>query len=165
MGAPEPDLELECEQRMQRALELGYRFLGHRDRTCQEICSHLLRKEVSEAEADAAVAELLRQGYLDDARFAQRFAEDRRALDGWGPDRIGRRLRELGVDPEHVEAALGVRDRDDELEAAVAVLQAKLRHPPTDDRERNRALGLLARRGYDLELAHEAIRALARARL
>ena len=46
---------------------------------------------------DAVVGELCEQGYLDDARFAQRFAEDRRRLDGWGAERIERRLRALGV--------------------------------------------------------------------
>ena len=43
------------------------------------------------------VAELREQGYLDDARFAQRFAEDRRTLDAWGAERIERRLRDAGV--------------------------------------------------------------------
>ena len=39
---------------------------------------------------DAVLGELCEQGYLDDARFAQRFAEDRRRLDGWGAERIER---------------------------------------------------------------------------
>lgn len=164
-GPPEPDPELAREERVQRALELGYRYLGHRDRTCQEMRTHLRRKEVREAEAEAAIETLIRQGYLDDARFAQRFAEDKRALDGWGAERITRRLRELGVEAEDVTAAVDARDREDELDAAIGILHAKLRRPPADDRERNRALGLLARRGYDLELAHEAIRAYDRARL
>ena len=38
------------------------------------------------------VAELRHLGYLDDARYAQRFAEDRRTLDAWGAERIERRL-------------------------------------------------------------------------
>ena len=39
---------------------------------------------------------LLEGSYLDDAAFARRFAEDRRNLDGWGSERIERRLAELG---------------------------------------------------------------------
>ena len=34
--------------------------------------------------------------------------------------------------------------------------------PPDSDRERDRALGLLARRGYELELAYDAVRAFER---
>ena len=66
----------------------------------------LLGKRVEPAVADQVVTELIELGYLDDARYAVRFAEDRRRLDGWGSDRIARRLRELGIDREHIDAAL-----------------------------------------------------------
>ena len=89
----------------ERALELAVGHLGKRDRTAAEIRRHLVSKDISEPAADAAVAELERMGYLDDARYARVFAEDRRALDAWGPERIERRLLELGVDGEHVAAA------------------------------------------------------------
>ena len=39
-----------------------------------------------------AVASLVRDGYLDDASYARRYAEDRRNLDGWGAERIERAL-------------------------------------------------------------------------
>lgn len=150
---------------MQRALDFGYRFLGKRERTRQEMLGHLAGKDVAQDTAEQAVAELERQGYVDDARYAQRFAEDRRALDSWGSERIERRLLELGVDREHVGAAVGERDRAAELEAAIDVLRRRLPAAPSTDRERERALGLLARRGYELDLAHDAIRALARSQL
>jgi regulatory protein len=101
-------------------------------------------------------------GYLDDARFAGHFAEDRRRLDGWGADRIERRLVALGVEPETVAAAVGGDDGHDELGAALALLRRRIGRPPTSDRERERALGILARRGYDVDLAYEAVRAFER---
>ena len=70
----------------------------------------LLGKRVEPAVADQVVTELIELGYLDDARYAERFAEDRRRLDGWGSDRIARRLRELGVDREAIEAAVAAQD-------------------------------------------------------
>ena len=102
-------------------------------------------------------------GYLDDARYARVFAEDRRALDAWGPERIERRLLELGVDREHVAAAIGERDGADELEAALELLRRRVRAIPSSERERDRALGMLVRKGYDLELAYDAVRAFERA--
>ena len=44
---------------------------------------HLEAKRVEPDTIEAALAELGEQGYLDDARYAQRFAEDRRTLDDW----------------------------------------------------------------------------------
>jgi regulatory protein len=148
---------------LQHALDLAYRYLGHRDRTAAEVRRHLEVKRVEAATIDAAVAELHEQGYLDDARFAQRFAEDRRTLDAWGAERIERKLREAGVPAEHIEAALSTQTADEAREAAIDLLRRRLSEPPRDDRGRERALGLLVRRGYDLEMAYEAVRAFERA--
>lgn len=158
--APQPPSDPAA--RLQRALDAAYRYLARRDRTVSEVRRHLEERRVEPDAIEQAVAELRDQGYLDDARYARTFAEDRRALDGWGPDRIARKLAQAGVAPEEIEAALAERGRDDELAAAVEVLRRKLRLPPDDDRGRERALGLLVRRGYDFELAHDAIRAFAR---
>lgn len=148
--------------RVEHALELAFRHLERRDRTVLELRRHLEGRGVEAATVDAAIAELESQRYLDDARYAQRFAEDRRSIDAWGSDRIERRLVAAGVRREHVEAALGERDAAEELEAALAVLARRLADPPSSDRARGRALGLLIRRGYELELAHEAVRAFER---
>lgn len=145
--------------RLQRALELGYRHLGKRDRTEAELRRHLGAKDLDEASIDGAIEALVRQGYVDDARYARVFAEDRRALDDWGPQRIERRLLALGIDRELVSAALSHGDPSGELDAAVALLRRRCREIPATDRECERALGLLVRKGYDLELAHDAIRA------
>jgi regulatory protein len=145
-----------------RALELAYRHLGSRDRTTAEVLAHLGRRGVDEATAEAAVAELGRQGYLDDARYARRFAEDRWRLDAWGDERIAARLTAAGVGADEIESALGDRDAAQAHEAAVALLRRRVRAAPSSDRERERALGLLVRRGYDLDLAYEAVRAFER---
>jgi len=147
---------------LQEALDLAFSYLGHRDRTVAEVRRHLERKRVEPAAIDGALAELGRLGYLDDARYAQRFAEDRRRLDAWGAERIGRRLVALGVPPEVAAAAIGTNDDHDELAAAVDLLRRRIGRPPETDRDRERALGLLARRGYELELAYDAVRAFER---
>jgi len=147
---------------LQEALDLGFSYLGHRDRTIAEVRRHLERKRVEPAAIDGALAELGRLGYLDDARYAQRFAEDRRRLDAWGAERIERRLVALGVPPEVAAAAIGTNDDHDELAAAVDLLRRRIGRPPETDRDRERALGLLARRGYELELAYDAVRAFVR---
>jgi regulatory protein len=150
------------EVRLQRATEMAFRYLSRRDRTVHEMRGHLADKRVEPEEIEQVVAELQAQGYLDDARYARAFAEDRRALDGWGPDRIARRLAQAGVGHDDVAAALAARGPEQELEAAVELLRTKLRVPPEDDRGRDRALGLLVRRGYELEMAYDAIRAFGR---
>jgi regulatory protein len=150
------------EERLQHALDLAYRYLGHRDRTVAEVRHRLEAEHVQPAVLEEAVAELERQGYLDDARYARRFAEDRRTIDAWGAERIERRLLAVGVDPALISAALDERDAGEELEAALAVLRRRFTRAPSDDRDRDRALGMLVRKGYELELAYDAVRAFER---
>lgn len=151
------------ELRLQHALDVACAYLGRRDRTVREVRQHLELKRVEPATIDAAVGELARAGYLDDARYAVRFAEDRRSLDEWGAERIERKLRSVGVTEEHVRAALALQDAADEREAAIGALRRRLPEPPSTPRERERALGFLVRKGYAMELAYEAIRAYERA--
>ena len=146
------------EARLQHARELAWRALDRRERTVAELAGLLAGKRVEPAAIETVVGELCEQGYLDDAGYAQRFAADRRRLDGWGAERIERRLLALGVDGELVAAAVGEQDRDGELTAALELLARRFPAPPQTPRERDRALGVLLRKGYGLELAHDALR-------
>ena len=110
-----------------------------------------------EAEVEEVVAVLVEAGAIDDASFARRYAEDKRELAGWGPDRIARALEGRGVAPELIEAALGSEDGAAQVERAVALIDAR-GMPLDSERARERALGLLVRRGYPLELAYQAVR-------
>lgn len=155
-------MTLPSEERLQHALDAAYRFLGRRDRTVAEVRERLEGQEIDAEVVDEAIAELTRQGYLDDARYAHRFAEDRRTIDAWGAERIERRLLAVGVEPALIAAAIGERGAAQELDAALTVLRRRFPHAPTDDRDRDRALGLLVRKGYDLDLAYDAVRAYER---
>jgi regulatory protein len=156
--APPPERSPDPEVRLQHARDVAWRALNRRDHTVAELARTLARRRVEPAVIDAVVGELTEQGYLDDARFAHRFADDRRRLDGWGAERIERRLRALGVGPEHIEPAIGEQDHESELDAAVALLRRRFPDPPATPRDCERALGVLVRKGYELELAYDAIR-------
>jgi regulatory protein len=153
---------LEPEVRLQHALDLAFRYLGRRDRTALETRRYLEGKRVEPDAIDAALGQLREQGYLDDARFARQFAEDKRLLDEWGADRIERRLLALGVAAEVVRAAVEARDRGGELEAALELLRRRFPALGDEPREQQRAFGVLVRKGYEVELAWDAIRAHAR---
>jgi regulatory protein len=144
--------------RLQHAREVAWTALNRREHTMAELARILARKRVEPAVIDSVVGELREQGYLDDASYAHRFAEDRRRLDGWGAERIEQRLRALGVDAELIAAAVSTRDHEGEMEAAMGLLRRRFPDPPATPRDCERALGVLVRKGYELELAHDAIR-------
>jgi regulatory protein len=155
------DHQLERTDSLEQALALAYRYIDRRERTVSEVRRHLQAKELDDSTIDETVSNLLALGVLDDARFARVFAEDQRELEQWGADRIRRSLSSRGVDQDLIEAELRDQSADSELARALAVLGRRFPEPPLDRRER--ALGVLLRKGYDSDTSVEAIGAYARA--
>lgn len=141
--------------------ELALKALSYKERTESELRTWLAERDVAEVEIEEVIALLMEAGAIDDAGFARRYAEDKRALAGWGPDRIAAALESRGVTRPHIEAALEGEDAEAQLERAVALLGDR-GMACADKRERERALGLLVRRGYPLELAYDAVRTVGR---
>jgi regulatory protein len=148
----------------QRGLTLAYRYLNRRDRTETEVRSHLEGKGIDAGDVEQVIATLRDQGFVDDARYARLLAEDKRTLEGWGSERIRRTLSARGIDRELIEDALDGGDGDGdaqepttEIDRAVAVLSRRFPTPPRERRERDRALAVLLRKGYDVELALDAL--------
>ena len=118
----------------------------------------LERKRVAPEAIEHAVEELSAAGFLDDARFAERYAEDKRGIEQWGTERIQRDLLRRGVPSQLVEEVISARGREEELASAVQLLGERVA-PPAEDRERDKAWRLLIRKGYEPDLAYEAVRA------
>src|SRR4051812_31551275 len=107
-SAAAPDLE--------RALAYAHRAIGRREQTVAEMRALLERRGVEAPVIDDAVEHLGASGLLDDARFAQCFATDKRELDLWGARRIESELSRRGVGAGEIAAVVGAGDRDEELE-------------------------------------------------
>lgn len=148
---------LEAAQGLQPALDIAYSYLNRREHTESETRRQLLRQGIDERGACHAIATLKEQGVLDDARYARAFAEDKRELQEWGSERIRKELLARGIDREVVQETLSAESHEAELQRAVEVLDRRVGAPAGDQRSHERALGLLVRRGYDPELAIEAI--------
>ncbi len=117
----------------------------------------LREKGVDEAALALAIDQLHEDGALDDERFAIRYAEDKRELAGWGPERIRKALKERGLPDDLIDPALAAEDRDDQLQRAVDFLASKDLAVEGPE-ERRKALGALARRGFESEVSYEAMR-------
>jgi regulatory protein len=142
-------------------LSLALKALERKERTVAEMGSWLRARGVGTDLIDEVVDHLVCSGVLDDARYARRYAEDKRVLKRWGSERIRVALLDRGISPTDIEGALSDAGGEDEIELAVellrdrgATLEAAL--------ERQRALAMLIRRGYESEVAYEAIRRVRR---
>lgn len=117
----------------------------------------LREKGVDEAALALAIDQLHEDGALDDERFAIRYAEDKRELAGWGPERIRKALKERGLPDDLIDPALAAESRDDQLQRAMDFLASKDLAVEGPE-ERRKTLGALARRGFESEVSYEAMR-------
>ena len=119
------------------------------------------RKRVEPAVIDAVVGELLRAGLPRRRRLRPALRRGPPAARRLGrrADRAAAAARSAST-REHVDrGASSARTRERRAgRRRVALLRAGSRAPPATPRECERALGMLVRKGYDLELAHDAIR-------
>jgi regulatory protein len=135
--------------------------LRRKELASAELLALLVRRGHGADEAETAISSLLEAGELDDERFARRYAQDKRTLRGWGPERIREALASRGVPDSLIELAL--EDDPEPVQVGRASeLLARRNQPLGEEAARARALGFLTRRGFGYEVAHEAIRVVAR---
>ena len=82
---------------------------------------------VAEAEAERVLAQLLRERFIDDTRYAEAFVREKLRLSGWGEYKLRSALQRKGIDRATIDAALGQIDRSGLAERLADKLVRKAR--------------------------------------
>jgi len=138
----------------------------------QRLCSRaeyctadIRRKALKDLEGDAGaadrvVASLVKERYVDDARYASAFAREKAALQGWGPIKIRFQLRGKGLSDADIEAALSDVDASKATDKLERLVAAKYRTLEGDPQCRLKLLKYALGRGYDYDAVEAAIRSV-----
>lgn len=140
------------------ALRDAVGWLASKGRSCEEVRRRLVAKGHDPAAALRAVAHLVDIAVLNDLRLAEESARILMDEQGLSSGAIRDRLAERGFEARHIAAVIkpGL-DRERALEAARE--WARAASPGRERVEARRAMGGLARRGFEEEAALEAVRA------
>ena len=130
-------------------------FLARREYSRTELHAKLLPHATPEDNIDAVLDELVKRGWLSDARAAEQMVRIRRSR--FGVQRIAHELRQKGIAENLIDEALP-QLKDTELEAAREVWQKKFGKMPQDTREKARQVRFLQSRGFALELIFKVLR-------
>lgn len=113
---------------------------------------------VAEQDAEAVVARLVRERFIDDSRYAEAFVREKVRLSGWGEYKIRTALQRKGIRREVIEAALRQIDRGEAGERLAERLARKMRTvryaSPYDLKTKLIRYGLSL--GYDYETVLDA---------
>ncbi len=147
-GAPAPGADDHAPAGAARHVSIT--ALARRGLSRRELERHLRDRGFDDAEIEADVARLEREGYLDDVALAQNLVGTLQERKGLGRSAIAAELTRRLLAPAAIEYALELVDSSDELSRAreLAVKRAgQLRHLDRDTAVR-RLSAYLARRGY-----------------
>ncbi|WP_375431959.1 regulatory protein RecX [uncultured Friedmanniella sp.] len=126
------------------------RKLAAQARTRHELTKALAVRDVSEEVARDVLDRFQEVGLVDDVTFAHDWVESRQQRRHLSSSALRRELQTKGVDRDTIDAAVAQVDGDDELVAARALAEKKLRSVSGLPREvqYRRLAGALARRGF-----------------
>jgi regulatory protein len=134
--------------------EYALRALSGRAQSIGELREKLRRRAEQEGDVDDVLAQLKENGYLDDRRFAESFANARLSNEKFGSSRVVRDLRQRRVAPSLAEGAVKqVYEGVDESALIEEWIRKKYRTAPREDLFRNdkdlaSAYRRLARAGF-----------------
>ena len=161
---PNTDFDLEAydlwlsEREYPHALSRAVDYLAARPRTEREMETRLHQCGYTERAIARVMQRLSSEGFINDAQFADQWAQARqeRAL---GKRRIAQELIRKGVSREHIDAAVAELDEEELLRQATELCTRLLaRTRGKDERDiRRKVLAALARRGYDWDMAKQAL--------
>lgn len=155
----EPDSHFSESEALRQATACALRLLVRREHSEREMRSKLEIRGTDAAVIETVLAQLVDEGYLSNARFAEVFVRSRYER-GAGPLRIRAELRERGVDDVLVETAF----RELAADWFEAARQQRYKRfgasLPQDFRERARQMRFLQQRGFSGEQTRAALDAL-----
>lgn len=147
----------------QQARAAALRLLQRRWRSRRELEVALRRRGLPSGAISSAVAELLRQGWIDDERFARAWVQDRLALRPCGRRRLRAELLAKGIAPGLVDSVVSaLLPAGSEGDLALVGARSRLARlrglsPQT---ARRRLAGWLQRRGFSAEVVARVLRTL-----
>lgn len=143
------------------AVQRAVKFLSLRDHSEGELREKLYAAGYPDAVIDKVLEKLELMDLVDDAAFAESWVQSR--AHRHGRRRIEQELTQKGVSRETARLAVAQLSDDDQLQDAVRLVGKFLgrTHGAWDRSLYQRTLSMLARHGYDADIARKAIRCVA----
>ena len=129
----------------------------------REYCvSDVRAKALKALEGDAGAAEevvaaLVRDGFVDDLRYASAFAREKASLTGWGAVKISFALSAKGIARDVISQALAEIDSDKASDKLDRLLAAKFRTLQGDPQCKLKLLKFALGRGYSYDEVAPAV--------
>ncbi|MBI5218932.1 MAG: RecX family transcriptional regulator [Bacteroidia bacterium] len=113
---------------VKEALKKAKKLCSGREKCTSEIRHKLKEWSLSSEQFDAVITLLIKEGYIDETRYANAFVNDKFRFNKWGKKKIEYALKEKSIPGEIIHSALGRIDDKDYLGVLKKEIKSKLKN-------------------------------------
>ncbi len=144
------------------AYQYALRLLTGRDYTVLKLREKLTTRNLAEQDVEATLLRLQRESWLDDRRYAVRFAESALSNGRFYGPRLRQEMRRRGLPVELIDEILkivsGEYDEIDQLRSAIDRRYPGFVFNASSDKEKRRVISWLQRRGFGISAVMRVLR-------
>jgi len=138
---------------------LAERYCSGAEHCCQEVRSMLERHKVEADDISSILKYLIREGYVDESRYAAAFVHDKVRFAKWGRVKIAQALWQKRIPQDVADEALSSIDDDEYMTALKEVVKARSRAVKgvTEYERKMKTMKTVCSRGYEPSLVRKVL--------
>jgi len=138
---------------------LAERYCSGAEHCCFEVRAMLQRHESESGDIDRILKHLIKEGYIDESRYAQAFVHDKVRFAKWGRVKIAQALWQKRIPQDVADSALATIDEDEYMTALNDVVQSRYRAAKgaTEYERKMKAMKSVCSRGYEPQLVRKVL--------
>lgn len=106
---------------------IAERYCSGAEHCCTEVRAMLERRNVESADIDRVINHLVKEGYIDEARYARALVHDKVRFAKWGRKKIAQALWQKRIPKDVATDALQTIDEDEYMTSLMDVVKSRYR--------------------------------------
>ncbi len=138
---------------------LAERYCSGAEHCCLEVRQMLERRKAESADIERIIKYLIKEGYIDESRYAAAFVHDKVRFAKWGRAKIAQALWQKRIPAGVADAALASIDEDEYMAAIKDVVASRYRQTngATEYERKIKTMKSVCSRGYEPALVRRVL--------
>ena len=138
---------------------LAERYCSGAEHCCLEVRQMLERRKAESADIERIICYLIKEGYIDESRYAAAFVHDKVRFAKWGRAKIAQALWQKRIPAGMADAALASIDEDEYMAALKDVVASRYRQTKgaTEYERKIKTMKSVCSRGYEPALVRRVL--------
>ena len=138
---------------------LAERYCSGAEHCCLEVRQMLERRKAESADIERIIRYLIKEGYIDESRYAAAFVHDKVRFAKWGRAKIAQALWQKRIPAGMADAALASIDEDEYMAALKDVVASRYRQTKgaTEYERKIKTMKSVCSRGYEPALVRRVL--------